>query len=1106
MKNGLPNELLTPRVKSNLERYCEELHNQPSQRQVDSYSMNPSILLWTGIKATGLVTFLGIKLKGRIYNLIGDFGHSEPQHVQIFNKAKPFGEPIGNSPWVVFLDVGTDTFRFGSIPTQHRYKRGTKINIKIGERKRLLQVDTSLVAPILLSDEGESPYTADPSQHLPASALSILVVLDGFLNHCSNSHVLSYITPAEAAIKALRVLNTNGKVPETVIRDIDSAAQKFKHATSYMRKHTRACASEQASPDTLDEMGRRMQILACRARVFNVTGEVSLFQSQSEEDFMHYLAELPAHHEGRVAIDACKAKMQQVRPSMVNLLRSQGMEVDSSQILTEKFERVLDACKSDSSPYSKKGSAMDHLNRLAKDRVANLNLWKTALKRNSNAISHTCQVASEQLIEELKENECRNTYLSVLSKHGVDRSKNAATSTQSLAYELVSHLESSSNSEGELANNAALASCLRENEVDLSHELSAKARAINPSFGNAEITSRLDQKEKEVRRDIVEEQDNLRKACERDDSPTQEYNPFPKGSHVTGQLAQLLQPGGFVDILKVAEATAVAEKRLSQPVDNESTPHGSARKNCSKTIHVFERNVRKSLCRLRIYRRLGIPPPSSNTDEDDVALVALWLDTVSSDTLTEHETSIDTACAHTMSAVSSRIADHASKESTRKCSTEVDKSVMAKFCTSMVTLSIPFRIIDFLSLLTLAALEPWPYSQESMKSDWLSVRRSTLKTSDGREQNCASSVHVIETYSPSSDATPTTAFKIRSEAVRGIIEHINTGTSLKQLSDCMCNSQSVISQEKREQHARATRWYWECGLRLVQEASDRDLISKARQRISDRVIESSVQSVSLVGTTTLKPRRSRGESLYSVMWNSYMELMFGGILDSFRRRIEAKHPKEPQCQLALVDTFFFIVLLSLCGGDDDALIPENALSRIAGRSQLTTKNAALGSLALVALGGLSMASPDNENVAMATKAAQSAIAVAGESVLKETAKEALKPHVNPETFSHEPASRPRASVLSRGYQNAYDAANSFKTEAVNNALQELCDRALHDGYRAHKIISPRRFNFNDQGERAHSFERRRKNTHSASPIPPPACFPLSPPNAGNPSIECMATC
>ena len=113
---------------------------------------------------------------------------------------------------------------------------------------------------------------------------------------------------------------------------------------------------------------------------------------------------------------------------------------------------------------------------------------------------------------------------------------------------------------------------------------------------------------------------------------------------------------------------------------------------------------------------------------------------------------------------------------------------------------------------------------------------------------------------------------------------------------------------QRKGLVQATSWYWECGQALLQnKEEDAQRITAARQIIVTKLLERTLKSVSIHGEATQKKTRI----IYDIIWGIYLDLMFGGILNEFRKRIEKKHSQHPDCMLAMIDTCFYVVILDL---------------------------------------------------------------------------------------------------------------------------------------------------------------------------------------------------
>ena len=1096
--------LLTPGVSQALQYYCKAAKQAQTR---DMSHLKPTPIYWKGDASTGIVSLLGIKRGLRVYNLLsnGTPPTSAPAHD--LKKAKAFGAPTSNSPWAVFLD-DTDntnhTFRFGLIQ-RRRSDPGTAV-IVAGEKehKKEYTVFLSLVAPAALS----FTHNSYQLQHIPPNGQMALAKITKVLNECrDDEYVRTRLMDAKGALEATKRLDADGKLGKLAIQELQSNAEHMQYVLVHMRQSGNACATGSHHSTyirDIEEASALMNILACRALVSDAKNKPDILYGTSDEDFIRELADMLKDNESfdKGALK-CMSIMKKFRPRVLKLARQSGLEIDYRSKIEESFDSIEEKCASSAHDAQDRTSAQSYLKRLAKDKNLDIKLWRTALTMNSNTITHSCKDAAEDLVSALKHSECRNEYLRILRDYGQNRDDAHAIDTRSLANEVMVLIDSKDAS-SKILENRKVADCLLVDESGLGERMEAKLRAATPSREDAATLAEIDKDEAIQLDEIVEAQIRLKKLCEHADTPSQRNNPILRGTASSGLLASLLARSGKIDIVEGSETASEIETDLAVAGSAETREEKDARLECKRYVLEFDKDARNRLCTTRIMRKLGVPP---STEKDlrrfREKLARLWRRRVSKGTeeKDEHEEELDEICVQSLSPIATGVEQRANATSTKECGDERHKSIVKSFCASMADLGIPVNFLDFLSILCLSVLPPWPYNRTTMQQLWLPARQATMKAANGSHAACDESNRIIEIHAQTADGS---AFSSRDSAMLQLLQKLRDGSaSLTELSKCACNSKDVMTTKQRQELALATSWYWKCGDAIITGADDARLITSARQNLVTDVIEKTVKNVSLYGSATLNHRGVGDPAIVVILWNRYLQLMFGGVLDQFRRRIIDKHQTRTDCILAMFDTFFYVVLLDL-HDVSQAVSVETKITDMAGLSTLSKKNAAIGALGLAVLGNIAGTVLDEEAFETVTDRVVDGAVKASTTLLQATVQEIVKsPKQQLGTTAHGPQER----AVTRGYKKLYSDLFPYKKGTVHDVLIQLCTRdSVFNKDQSAAIVNP----LDHTKARKRNIERIMldKNMVSENPnvLAPPLCFPLSPPGAGDPSNACLGVC
>uniref|UniRef100_A0A6C0BZU6 Uncharacterized protein n=1 Tax=viral metagenome TaxID=1070528 RepID=A0A6C0BZU6_9ZZZZ len=1099
--------LLTPAVRSTLAYYCKAAKRAQTR---DMSHLQATPIYWKGSDATGVVSYLGLKRGLKVYNLIGNTTPPETEIPHNFKKAAAFGTPIGKASWAVFLDYRQNhpsTFRFGQI-LQHAPSPGIRV-ILVNSRE--YEAFTQLIAPVQFS------FAIGPTlQHTPANGELALANIAKLLAECAqDQYIRSRLLTAKDSLHAAMRLDSKGKVAPRARAQLEAAAEKLEYAAVHLHETGNKCPTTTSSgiyEKRMKETIALMDILVCRIRIADSENKPDLVYSTSDEDFIRELADILREgksddHDAR----KCMSTLTKHRPRLVQAAQLAGMSSHPASILDESFAAIQANCEPTGHDPSDRKSAQAHLIRLSKDKNENVKLWRTALTLNSDRLSHRCKDATQHLMSSLNDSRCRKLYVDIIEEHNPGHVVSSATETRSLANEVLVQLESDGSTHKALEN-SEVSECLLRDEGAISQQLEAKPRAASPSTNDAETLAEIDKDEAIQLKEIVKAQGKLRVVCERANTPEQSNNPILRGSSKSSMLASLLAHEGRIDIVKASETASKVEKILDIAETGETKAERDAREKCRHAIMDFDKDARNRQCTIRIMRKLGVAP-SGDPQRYREKLAKLMKEQLEE---TQHEgegpeRELDELCAHSLSPKATAVEHRAIAVGKRQCAHAAYKEIVKTVCSKMSSLGIPINFLDFLSILCLSVLPPWPYNIATMQNVWLPARQVAMKHENGTHVVCEDSSRIIGIHAPTAGGK-NEAFDVRNAEMLSLLRKLQNGASLAELSKCACTSKDVMTAEQRHKLAQSTSWYWRCSEALITGgAEDARLITSARQTLVAQVLKETLQGVSLTGVATLHTPRLAGPSILEILWKTYLTLLFGGVLDTFRLRIAQQHASHTPCFMAMIDSFFFVVLLDLYDVSE-AITPEAGITDMVGLAALSKKNAAIGALGLAVLGKLAGTVLDEQAFETVTDKVAEGATQAGNALLQATIHEAKRSSVPTLGEASKGPPKQHDSAVKRGYKKLFTELFPFKKGSVNDVLIKLC---LRD---SHSHATPYVTKMNPL-EHAETREEKLKTVIAASAsaevmhavierenITPPLCFPLPPPGAGNPPKTCLDIC
>ena len=855
---------------------------------------------------------------------------------------------------------------------------------------------------------------------------------------------------------------------------LQDSARALRGAAEYLRGGLGTCTGPEPQRE-LDGIASDLEVLACRARVADVTGRPEILHSPTDEVFYRQLLDIEEERGHDAAalqtVAACLSTLASVRSTLAARLRQHGLAGEQHRVADEDFSAVAAACAGSSTPAQ-------HLARMAREKTSDANEWRTALGLAQKALSPECAKAAGALVGKIEGSACRGLYRSVLSAHGRERKNMRGESNASLAREVVVLLESSGH--GAHLDDPTLARCILAHDAEIGGPVRARLRAALPV--PSETGARLDAFELSTRGAIARKQGELAAAC------------APQAS--SALLRPLLGKDGRVELLEVMRAVPEVEALLARPTENETVKQESARRRCAHKVQDFELDVRQRLCRLRLLRRLHLEPRTG-----DPALTRHWLHKDErGDFVADEHREVDQLCVHTLDAEGAKIRQRAALLSARTCPDGKIKAVLEHFCSEMAAASVPVNFLDFLSLLLLSALPRWPTSSVSMRK-WLAERR---RGAGGDALACAATKEIIQIHGlePGRESKGHGALR---RAVVSVLASLESGVELEALAKCACSSAGVLASDTRRSLARSTKWYWEAGSAIMaQGQQDSHFVTEARQKIVTEALAALLRHVSWSGRASLK---RPAPPVLKVLWESYLRQMISGPLSIFWNRIKARH-RDAQCQLAMVDTFFFVVALDLVDVSSRPSVSQDAyISNVAARMSLTKSGVAQAALAVAAAAGLAGVAVGSTGlgaalgttaIGAAKAAAKFGVGTAGVAFAQKVGQEVYRRHLEPQSFTSRfaKAAPEKDGILSSAYRQLFSTIFSRKN-AVTEVLLQLCSRAMEESAAFGR----------GEDEPGEVTESRVKvweslNATWAVKPEPPLYFPLAPPGGGLPPPNC----
>ena len=1042
MKNEEQEDLLrAPGLRQTLLEYCMEAHRRGTE---DRSHFPLTELYWIGDHSTGVVKVLGPKRGGVVYNLIDTARRVVDDRTPHLEKVHPFGRGLQGSPWVVFLDIGK---------VAHRDSTGFRFGRVVGGDEKVYLIDSgharfrvplALVAPGIAASGNVD--TTDATRHIPPVGKLAMERLEALKVACAHDeYIMLILRNALTAVEATGIAAQGAQVASK----LQHSARALRGAARYLRGGLGTCTSRTSQQD-MDAVANDLELLSCRVRVAEVTSRPEILHSPTDEVFYRQLLDIEEErgHEAEVlqTVAACLSTLASVRSTLTSRLRKQGLAGERHRVADEDFSNVVAACQAS-------GAATQHLARMAREKTTDPKEWKTALSlgrgNTAQRLSDRCAGAAEELVRKIEASACRSLYRSVLSAYGRERNNLRDESNSSLAREVAVLLESSGH--GQHFDDATLAKCILDEDRDISGHVEARLRAAQPNPYGKDTSDRIDEFELKTRSSIKAKQAALVGACERSESAPN--NALAPAS--SALLGPLLAKEGRVELLKLMQAIPEVEELLARSTENETVKQETARHNCAETVKDFELDVRQRLCRLRLMRRLQMPPPSS-----DQQLAKHWLHrSERGDFVAGEEKEVDKLCVHTLDAEGAKIHQRAALVSARSCPDAKIKMALEHFCAAIASSSIPVNFLDFLSLLLLCALPRWPTSSVVMSSLWLQERKRGLGP-QGDERTCASTAEIIQIHGIGAERESEGHAALRN-ALIPVLTALESGMELEALSKCACSSPGVLTSTVRQNLSRATKWYWEAGSAIMaQGQGDASLVTEARQIMVTDALAASLKHVSWSGRATLKEPR---KPILQVLWMSYLNQMFKGPLRIFLGRIMTTY-KDRRCQLAMVDTFFFVVALDLIDVSRQRAVSQDAfIADVAARMSLTRSGVAQAALAVAAAAGLAGVAVSSTGlgallgttaVGAAKAAAKFGASAAGIAFAQKLAGEAYKRHLEPQSFSKRFGAKKteREGILTSAYNQLFSSAFFSRKSAVTDVLLQLCSRAMDES--AHLALVP----------------------------------------------------
>ena len=668
-------------------------------------------------------------------------------------------------------------------------------------------------------------------------------------------------------------------------------------------------------------------------------------------------------------------------------------------------------------------SGMDHLATLAKKHPQHTKDLSWALEKSTDLTAH-CRFEANKLVEKLQKLDCRLAYEAVLGRKFDAKETNAA-----LALEVLAHFEGK-----EI--DPTLTQCL--SGETLSPELRERLSRTTEAEEAVRVKLLAFVKGEEAK--LLAVQQKLQATCAQ----------IP--------LTGLLNKGGL-DLAALDGAVSAARALLPEHI-KETEQDMLIRQTCDAELATFQTEVQRTLCRIRLAKRAK----HAGTDVQ----LAHFGGQGEADAL-------DSRCVDVLDATSAELKKRAGMTSTRQCTDPNIHKAVSSFCAKSAELLLPVNFLDFLAVLLLASLPGWHTSQAQAET-WLSQRRQRL--GGATRAGCGNQAEIIKLHASTGLDAAHSKLQV---AVRELLVQVAGGLHLPSLSQCACNSPSILAHTTREKLQRSSNWYWVAGARLLHGVEAR-VVSLARQRVLDRALQAMVTHVSVLGNATLHP----DDDVLGILWQSYLQelVMHDGILNVVLPRIQGGS----DCEIAEVDTLFFVVLLDLVDASQGQATANDKIieKAVTGGPDFETssKAALVGAVGSGMIGATSGLGP----VAGLAVAASSGITGAALGVMGLSAL----------TFKHAAtkfmANKPQdLNSLLEAKKDLFRAL-AFRKTKVNELLVQLCQHAQKGlATRSSKTsMTPQ--------DRALAWQQRQPNV--VPKMDAPSLFPLGPPSGSNPSNAC----
>jgi len=1103
-----------PGLRESLDKYCVMARTAKSE---DQSGLSPTVLYWKGDPQRGEVKLLGPKRGNRVYNLLRGTWVSD--RVPGLRTVEPFGTPPGKAAFALFLDSGVAhngkeavaSFRYG------RIVGGDEEDLLIEVEGVRYPAHASVVAPST-SASGDVDVSS-AAHNLPPRSETALEQLLHLKRECGqDAFTTRVLNEALAAVRATGLTTEAAGGGARVSARLQASATALLGAARYLRGETGACtwsAGETSPPKSLETVAGQLQVLACRARVAELAGRPDILHSPDDETFVRDLLDLDERpgkeKELEEAVKSCLATLSKVQSTITSRLRAHGLAKEDHRVSDEDYSRVVGACSNTMGVAGEHG-AMEQLATMAKSKSVDTKALKWALRHAApGELSRACTLSAEALVKKIQSVACRKKYRSVLKALGEDRAESREETNPGLAREVVVRLESDPKA-GSYFKDSELAACVIGDDKNINSKVEAKLRAASPELEDKDVVEQIAKTEARQRKAIMTEQAELKRVCE--------SGPHGKASNALAEelssrslLGALLSKEGQVQLSALNEAVPAVQAYLDAAPSGESKEAWAHRRMCKEQVVKFEASVRRALCRIRLTERLKLPGT-------DTQLVQRWLYDKGRGLVAEGEESeTDEVCVHTLDELGAKVRERASLTSTRTCPDAAAKKVVERFCAATAGLLLPVNFLDFLSILVYAALPSWPADVLTVREHWLKRRERTLGA-DGQARSCQEQEAIIKIHAPEIRGRMSSGRASLRQALAEVLTAVEEGLDLGALSKCACSSADVLSKPVRSSVTRATRWYWEAGSEILSAGhDDAAKLNAGRQAMVMSLLQTEVASVSWWGAAQLRePPPSPQDGILSQLWQSYLQQLFDGHLAPFRRRIWAAEGASRACRLAMVDSFFFVVVLDLVDITQSATTSQEEAvlekaSALTGRST-APGDAATAALALATASGLAGALTGVGAGTGAAVALGTGVTALGALASHHLGASLYKKHFSAPSFAEQTAAHlpdthrapPPRSVLGETYKQVYNATFFRKKKAVNFLLLQLCSRAFDEATAMEKRAATDP-GAGDLGAMAASRLGEWEtldglDRYEVTALSPPSFFPQGPPDGLDPPAQC----